>query len=157
MKLRPQSLSGLLSAALLLIVLPLTAALVYGGVQLRQLSRTSEVLVRDSIALTEHTQQLFQDINAMERAANLYGVMNDPSLAVRFDSNYVAFTRTLAKVGDYVTAEDIGRVRAAGEATVALVQAGQPDPVSSGRAGRFNVLSVEANRLAEQARLGIDS
>ncbi len=75
---RPQSLSGLLSAALLLIVLPLTAALVYGGVQLRQLSRTSDVLVRDSIALTQHTQVLFQNIAAMERAANLYRVLNDP-------------------------------------------------------------------------------
>ena len=71
-RIRPQSLSGLLSAALLLIVLPLTAALVYSGVQLRQLSRTSDVLVRDSITLTQHTQLLFQDITAMERAANYY-------------------------------------------------------------------------------------
>jgi hypothetical protein len=57
-RIRPQSLSGLLSAALLLIVLPLTAALVYGGVQLRQLSRTGDQLVRDSIKLTQHTQRL---------------------------------------------------------------------------------------------------
>ncbi len=156
-KLRPQSLSGLLSAALLLIVLPLTAALVYGGMQLRHLSRTSDVLVRDSITLTQHTQELFQDIAAMERAANLYGVLNDPRVAASFDANYIKFTRTLAKVADYVSAEDIGSVRAAGEATVALLQAGQPDALSSGRAGRYNVLNVEANRLAEQARLGIES
>ncbi len=71
-RIRPQSLSGLLSAALLLIVLPLTIALVYGGLQLRELSRTSDLLVRDSITLTQHTQVLFQDITAMERAANLY-------------------------------------------------------------------------------------
>ena len=64
-RIRPQSLSGLLSAALLLIVLPLTVALVYGGVQLRELSRTSDLLVRDSITLTQHTQVLFQDITAM--------------------------------------------------------------------------------------------
>ncbi len=155
-KLRPQSLSGLLSAALLLIVLPLTAALVYGGVQLRHLSRTSDVLVRDSIALTQHTQKLFQDIAAMERAANLYGVLSDPRVAASFDSKYVAFTRTLTKLADYVPAPEIGRVRAAGDATVALLQAGRPGPLSSGRAGRFNVLNVEATRLAEQARLGID-
>jgi hypothetical protein len=59
-RIRPQSLSGLLSAALLLIVLPLTAALIYGGVQLRHLSRTGDRLERDSITLTQHTQRLYQ-------------------------------------------------------------------------------------------------
>jgi hypothetical protein len=85
-RIRPQSLSGLLSAALLLIVLPLTAALVYGGVQLRELSRTSDVLVRDSIALTQQTQMLFQHITLMERAASVYGVLNDPRVARGFET-----------------------------------------------------------------------
>jgi hypothetical protein len=89
-RIRPQSLSGLLSAALLLIVLPLTAALVYGGVQLRELSRTSDVLVRDSITLTQHTQRQFQDIALMERQANLYSVTNDPRFAAAFDTHYAA-------------------------------------------------------------------
>ncbi|MEX0733347.1 MAG: HAMP domain-containing sensor histidine kinase [Steroidobacteraceae bacterium] len=156
-KLRPQSLSGLLSAALLLIVLPLTAALVYGGVQLRQLSRTSDVLVRDSITLTQHTQMLFQDIAAMERAASLYAVLNDSRLAEAFNSNYVAFTRTLRLLADYVPAPDIERVRTAGEATVALVHGGRPADHSSGLVSGFSALAAEARRLAEQARLGIDS
>ena len=95
-RIRPQSLSGLLSAALLLIVLPLTAALVYGGVQLRDLSRTSDVLVRDSITLTQQTQRLFQDITAMERKADVYGVLNDPRVARAFEANYVAFSETCA-------------------------------------------------------------
>ena len=101
-RIRPQSLSGLLSAALLLIVLPLTAALVYGGVQLRDLSRTSDVLVRDSITLTQHTQRLFQDITAMERKADVYGVLNDPRVARAFEANYVVFSETLRKLADYV-------------------------------------------------------
>jgi len=146
-----------LSAALLLIVLPLTAALVYGGVQLRQLSRTSDVLVRDSIVLTQHTQVLFQNIAAMERAASLYGVLNDPRLAAAFDSNHAAFSRTLGKLADYVPEPDIERVRAAGEATVSLVHRRRPDAPSSGLVTRFNALGIEANQLAEQARLGIDS
>ena len=68
-RIRPQSLSGLLSAALLLIVVPLVAAIVYGGFQLRELSRTSDVLMRDSLTLTQHTQRLYQHIVAMERSA----------------------------------------------------------------------------------------
>ena len=154
---RPRSLSGLLSAALLLIVLPLTAALVYGGVQLRQLSRTSEVLVRDSIVLTQHTQKLFQNIAAMERAASLYRVLYDPRLAAAFDSNYEAFSRTLGKLADYVPEPDIARVREAVDATVSLVHAGRPDAPTSTLVRRFSALGIEANGLAEQARLGIDT
>ena len=155
-RIRPQSLSGLLSAALLLIVLPLTVALVYGGVQLRQLSRTSDLLVRDSIALTQHTQVLFQDIAAMERAASLYGVLNDSRLAKAFESNYAAFSRTLQKLADYVPETDINGVRAAGAATASLVRGGTPSELSSSVVSRFEVLSIEANRLAQRTRLGID-
>ena len=113
-RIRPQSLSGLLSAALLLIVLPLTAALVYGGLQLRDLSRTSDVLVRDSITLTQHTQRLFQDITAMERKADVYGVLNDPRVARAFEANYVVFSENLRKLADYVPENEIDAVRAAG-------------------------------------------
>jgi two-component system, NtrC family, sensor histidine kinase GlrK len=155
-KLRPQSLSGLLSAALLLIVLPLTVALVYGGLQLRQLSRASDVLVRDSITLTRHTQILFQNITEMQRTTNLFLITNDPRYATAFDGHYVEFSRNLMKVADYVPAQDIERVRTAGEAAVDLVRSGSPAELASGLMGRFNVLDVEASRLAEQARLGID-
>ncbi|HLG53389.1 MAG TPA: hypothetical protein VI339_05715, partial [Steroidobacteraceae bacterium] len=123
--LRPRSLSGLLSAALLLIVLPLAAAVVYGGVQLRQLSRTSDALVRDSIALTQQTQALFQDIAAMQRSANLYGVLDDPRLAAAFDARHLAFNRTLALLADRAPPALLARVRAAGQA-VALLVRGRP-------------------------------
>ncbi|HEX9708152.1 MAG TPA: hypothetical protein VGA24_10990, partial [Steroidobacteraceae bacterium] len=154
---RPRSLSGLLSAALLLIVLPLTMALVYGGVQLRQLSRTSEVLVRDSITLTQHMQVLFQDIAAMQRRADYFRLLSDPRIAAAFDADYVAFTRTLMKVAEYVPASDIERVRAAGEATADLVRRVPPGNASSALVERFAALGAEANRLADEARLGIDS
>jgi two-component system sensor histidine kinase GlrK len=153
---RPQSLSGLLSAALLLIVLPLTAAIVYGGVQLRALSRTSDLLVRDSITLTQHTQVLFQYIAAMERAASIYGVLNDPRVAQSYESNYEAFGRTLEKLTEYVPKSDIVGVRAAGAETTKLVRGGIPADLSNSVVGRFEVLSLEANRLAQNARQGID-
>jgi two-component system, NtrC family, sensor histidine kinase GlrK len=156
-RIRPQSLSGLLSAALLLIVLPLTVALVYGGVQLRQLSRTSNVLVRDSITLTQLTQLLFQDITAMERSASLYAVLNDPRIAKSFETNYATFDGTLQKLAEYVPVTDINVVRAAGEATASLVYSGTPNELSSSAVARFEALSTEANRLAQKARSGIDT
>ncbi len=156
-RIRPQSLSGLLSAALLLIVLPLTVALVYGGVQLSNLSRTSDVLVRDSITLTQHTQVLFQDITAMERNANYYRVTNDLRYAKLFETNFTAFSRTLQKLAEYVPATDINGVSAAGEEAAWLVRRSAPSNLNSSAVSRFEVLSVEANRLAQRARLGIDS
>ncbi len=156
-RIRPQSLSGLLSAVLLLIVLPLTVALVYGGLQLRALSRASDVLVRESITLTQHTQVLFQDITAMERRAPYYRLLRDPGIARAFESDYGAFSRTLLKLAEYVPEENIRAVRAAGEAAALAVLGSSSDVIDSTLVGRFNALSTEAGRLARQARLGIDT
>lgn len=155
--LRPRSLSGLLSAALLLIVLPLTAAVVYGGVQLRQLSRASNELVRDSIELTQNTQVLFQNIAAMERSAGLYVVLDDPRLAAAFAANERAFNETLRLLAARAPAPQVARVRSAGRAAADFVL-GVPvtDPATS-LVARFDLLGAEANVLAEQTRERIDA
>lgn len=153
---RPRSLSGLLSAALLLIVLPLTVAVVYGGVQLRQLSRTSDVLVRDSIALTQHTQVLFQDIAAMQRAANLYRVLGDPRLAAAFDARHAAFSRTLAQLAEQAPPALLERVRTAGQAVAQQMRGAPAANPEAGLADRFDFLGSEANALADETLRGID-
>ncbi len=155
--LRPRSLSGLLSAALLLIVLPLTAAVVYCGVQLRQLSRTSDALVRDSVRLTQHTQVLFQNIAAMERSASLYAVLEDPRLAAAFDANEEALEATLDQLEPLAPPIEIARVRAAGRAAATLVHGARGADLSASLVGRFDVLGVEANGLSEQTRKAIDA
>ncbi|HEU0225720.1 MAG TPA: ATP-binding protein [Steroidobacteraceae bacterium] len=155
--LRPRSLSGLLSAALLLIVLPLTAAVVYGGVQLRQLSRASDALVRDSIGLTQHTQVLFQNIAAMERSASLYAVLEDPRLASAFGANQRALELTLDRLAPLAPPIEIARVRAAGRAAAALVRGARGANLASSLVGRFDVLGAEANALSEQTRQAIDA
>ena len=152
-----RSLSGLLSAALLLIVLPLTAAVVYGAIQLRELSRTSDVLVRDSIALTQQTQVLFQNIAVMERKADLYGVLDDPRLAAAFDENYRAFTRTLELLAVSGPPAQVARVRAAGEAVSVVVHGAMANDGQSALVARFDVLGTETNALADQTRDGIDA
>ncbi len=155
-RIRPQSLSGLLSAALLLIVLPLTAALVYGGLQLRELSRTGNVLVRDSITLTQHTQTLFRDIAVMERAADVYNILGDKQVAQGFRVKYEAFNRTLDKLADYVPEPDIAAVRLAGETAATAVVGGVPSGAPGATFNQFSALSIEADHLAQRARLDID-
>jgi two-component system sensor histidine kinase GlrK len=156
-KLRPRSLSGLLSAALLLIVLPLTAAVVYGAIQLRQLSRASERLVHDSIVLTQQTQVLFQDIARMERSASLYRVLDDPRLVTAFDENRRGFSRTLGELAKWAPPAQVARVRAASEAASELMHRALPADRATGLMERFDVLGVEANTLAEQNRKVIDA
>ncbi len=155
--LRPRSLSGLLSAALLLIVLPLTAAVVYGGVELRQLSRASDGLVRDSIELTQQSQVLFQNIAAMERSASLYVLLDDPRLAAAFDANARAFAATLQQLADRAPAPQVARVRAAGRQAAELVQVMASQDRTGSLVARFDALGAEANVLAEQTRQGIDA
>ena len=108
--LRPRSLSGLLSAALLLIVLPLTAAVVYSGVQMRKMSRASDALVRDSVELTQQTQVLFQIITLMERSARYYVVLEDPRLAAAFNTNQRAFNETLDSLAERASDAQLERV-----------------------------------------------
>jgi two-component system sensor histidine kinase GlrK len=156
-RIRPQSLSGLLSAALLLIVLPLTAAVVYGGLQLRELSRASDVLVRDSITLTQHTQVLYQNITAMGRRADYYRILRDPGVARNFEADYKAFSETLQALGKYVPGADTAAVRLAGEDAANLVLGGSPDALTAGLVGRFNALTREADQLAQNARLAVDA
>jgi two-component system, NtrC family, sensor histidine kinase GlrK len=155
-RIRPQSLSGLLSASLLLIVLPLTIAVVYGGLQLRELSRTSDVLVRDSITLTQHTQALFQNIAAMQRRTDYYRLLGDPGIAAAFDDDYIEFTRTLTKIAEYVPAHDYVSVRSAGEDVAQYVRGIPLSQWSSGLVERFATLGAEANRLSDEARRSID-
>jgi len=140
-----------------LIVLPLTAAVVYGGVQLRQLTRTSDALVRDSIGLTQHTQVLFQNIAAMERSANLYSVLEDPRLAAAFDANEQALETTLDRLGEQAPPIEIARVRAAGRAVAALLHGARSDDLAASLVARFDVLGTEANALSERTRKAIDA
>ena len=72
----------------------------------------------------------------------------DPRVAQSYESNYEAFGRTLEKLTEYVPKSDIVGVRAAGAETARLVRGGIPADLSNSVVGRFEVLSLEANRLA---------
>jgi len=63
-----------------LVAAPLLLAVVIGAAKVRNLSDASASLVRSGVEATHYSQQLFQQIAAIERNAKLYQVLNDSAL-----------------------------------------------------------------------------
>jgi len=63
-----------------LVSVPLLFAVVIAVTKVRALSEESAALVRSGVETAHLTQQLFQQIAAIERSAKLYQVLNDPGL-----------------------------------------------------------------------------
>jgi len=78
--LRPRSLSALALLGLAIIALPLVAALVTAGVQVRRLSETSERIIADGVVATRLTRDLFAQTSLLERQFSLYRVLGDARL-----------------------------------------------------------------------------
>ena len=78
--LRPRSLSGLVLLGLAIIALPLVAALVTGGVQMRRLAESSERIVNEGVLGTRLTKDLFAQSSLLERQLRLYQVLGDSKL-----------------------------------------------------------------------------
>src|SRR5205085_3187838 len=78
--LRPRSLSALVLLGLAIIAVPLVAALVTAGVQMRRMSETSERIIADGVVATRLTRDLFAQSSSLERQVLLYPVLNDPRL-----------------------------------------------------------------------------
>ena len=83
--LRPRSLSALVLLGQAIIALPLVAALVAAGLQIRQLTATSESLVANSGAATRAAQELFTQTTLLERQLQVYAVLMDPTLLERYE------------------------------------------------------------------------
>jgi len=78
--LRPRSLSALVLLGLAIIALPLIAALVTAGLQMRQLTETSEKIVANGVVAARLTQELFAQTVSLERQVRLYQLLDDPKL-----------------------------------------------------------------------------
>ncbi|HEV7632221.1 MAG TPA: HAMP domain-containing sensor histidine kinase [Steroidobacteraceae bacterium] len=77
---RPRSLSGLLLVGLMIIAIPLLAALLTAAVQMRRLAQTSEQVVVEGVQATRLTQDLFAQIASMERTVRLYQILAERKL-----------------------------------------------------------------------------
>lgn len=92
--LRPRSLSALVLLGLAIIALPLVGALVLAGVQMRQLSETSERIIADGVGATRLTRDLFALSSSLERQVRLYPVLGDR----RVIDAYAALDARLAEI-----------------------------------------------------------
>jgi len=113
---RPKSLSGLLMIGFALVAIPLLVAVVHATIQMRQLTQQSEALVRYGVAATRHTQELYQQANALQRAAGLYQLMGDENLKADLAADHDAFAATLTDLDrvqpDEATRQLTQRIRA---------------------------------------------
>ncbi|MCS6947464.1 MAG: HAMP domain-containing histidine kinase [Steroidobacteraceae bacterium] len=85
--LRPKSLSGLILLGLILIAVPLLAAIINAAVTMRELTLTSQELVRQSVQTARLTQELTQVIGALDRTTRLLEVLGDPKLMESYRRN----------------------------------------------------------------------
>ena len=99
--LRPRSLSALVLLGLAIIALPLVGALVLAGVQMRQLSETSERIIADGVGATRLTRDLFAVSSSLERQVRLYPVLGDR----RVIDAYASLDSRLAEIESQLSRE----------------------------------------------------
>lgn len=100
-----------------LVAAPLLLAVVIGATKVRNLSDESAALVRTGVATTHYTQQMFQQLSAMERSAKLYQVLSEPAMLQAYRDSRERLLVTLAGVesvtDDPARNEQLRAVRAA--------------------------------------------
>jgi len=143
----PKSLNGMLLLGVGVVAVPLLAAVLYATTELRQLHRTSEELVTDSVQTTRLAGDMFRQIATLKLSAGLYQVMKKPEQLVNWRNNDEALASTIAQLH---TAS--GAV-ADGSAPPLLLQfmhaqAELRGQVASGTFSDFDPLSDLASRVA---------
>jgi len=93
--LRPRSLTGLMLIGFALVTIPLLIAVITAAAKVRRLADESTALVQSGVAITRHTQQLFQQIASMERSVRLYQVLKDNALLAVYADTSGRFRDTL--------------------------------------------------------------
>lgn len=96
----PRTMSGLVAAGCLLAALPLLVALLLAADQLDKLSRHSELLVKEGIAVVRLGSQLRDEVNDLERSLRQYGALGDPALAGVIKGRMGQTEKTLRELED---------------------------------------------------------
>src|SRR5882757_9257733 len=94
----PRTVTGLAITGFLLAAMPLLLALLVAELALQQLSAQTEALLNDSIAMTRLGDQLFNQVDDVERSARQYAVLGDDDLAEIVEKRWQATEDTLEKL-----------------------------------------------------------
>src|SRR5687767_5454882 len=100
---RPKSLTGLMLLGLALIALPLLGAVVDAAIQIRSLSRDTQLLVNQGVQAARDSQSMIADITSLRRNVGFYKVTGNSSFLENYrkTDQQLAVTRTrLADVLD---------------------------------------------------------
>ena len=97
---RPKSLSSLMLTGFALVSAPLLLAVLIGTAKLRSLSDASATLVRTGVQTTHYSQQLFQQLAAIERNTKLYQVLNDAALLQVYRDSRERLLSTVENIED---------------------------------------------------------
>src|SRR5258708_8009785 len=161
---RPKSLSGLMLLGLAVVAVPLLAAILTAGLQIRDLADRGQQIALQGVTGARASQQLFGQIASLERTARLHDVLGagapnlldlyraqDGRLSVTREQLHRQAARDVRR-----TLEELGALQPATRAAVITT------PASSGGAtadltARFAQLSSLAERVAQQSNAEVDA
>ncbi len=147
---------------LAVIAVPLLVALGNAELQIRALADTGQQLVVEGVAAARASQELFAQINSLERTARLYQVLNDPKLLDLYRSQDSRLSATRVELGRNArtdqarhTLAELGQL----QQKIGQMVLGMPQPSYnlSQLLQRFADLSALADRVAEESNAQIDS
>src|SRR5450432_452951 len=107
---RPKSLSGLLLIGFALVAIPLLVAVVNATLDMKQLTKRSELLVHHGVDITHETQELLKLIPLMEGAAGLYQALGVKKDKDTFAQHRASFDISLSTLEQLEPGVDNGRV-----------------------------------------------
>ena len=160
---RPRSLSSLLLVSLLVLVVPLSGAVLQAGTQVGRLARDTNALVRQGVELSGETQTLFRHLAAYERSANLYLLLADPRLFEASRSTQQQIRETTERLAaiplDDTTEAAVDELRRATAAVLAVLEfSGPEEPGRPARlAARLEEVTAAADAVSVSAYAALEA
>jgi two-component system, NtrC family, sensor histidine kinase GlrK len=147
---------------LVLIAVPLLAAILTALLQMRDLATTGQKIIVEGVTAARASQALFAQIASLERTARLYYVLNDPKLLDVYRSQDSGLTVSQRQLGVHATEDvrrtlnDLGELQASIRETVLSAGGGRGAGESADLSSHFAQLSALVERVAEQSNSEVD-
>ncbi len=147
---------------LVLIAVPLLAAILTAVLQMRDLATTGQKIIVQGVTAARASQALFAQIASLERTARLYYVLNDPKLLDVYRSQDSGLTVSQRQLGVHATEDvrrtlnDLGELQASIRETVLSAGGASGAGESADLSSRFAQLSALVERVAEQSNTEVD-
>jgi len=156
----PKSLNGYLLLGFAMVAVPLLVAIAHATIQMRRLTTFSQGLVIESVQTTRLSQDMFNQIASLERAARLYQVLGGSTVLATFREHDERLSATVEQLRTQIRAADaraaIDRFLAAQQAVRSTVNPAAAASLSASTGSGAQALAPTANEdiysaLSEQA------